>query len=262
MSIKTLLSLFLLTAGLSRLYAQAIPEDKVYELYDLNKWPEFPGGRIAMLGYQSERIKTVLQQQPGLHGGVVVSFVIDKDGSISNINVEQSDNTGCSANAMRILERMPKWSPGEIKGVPVRSRFYATMKFEAPNAADQRAPVDERAPEYEEETINGERIYPLFEVTQAPAFPGGEEAMKKFIADKLQYPAEAKAKGIQGTVEVVFVVSTTGEISNLALQKMVSGGCGEEAMRIVKAMPRWVPGAYKGKIVNVRTSINIDFTIK
>ena len=82
---------------------------------------------------------------------------------------------------------------------------------------------------------------PLPRLTK-PEFPEGEAAMFKFIAYNIEYPAEARAKDIQGVVVVSFVVNEEGKISDIAIIRDIGGGCGEEAVRVVKLMPDWKPG--------------------
>lgn len=92
-----------------------------------------------------------------------------------------------------------------------------------------------------------------------PLYPGGEEAMFKFISDNTIYPIIAKEKGISGTVIVTFVVEIDGSLSNINILKDIGGGCGEEAVRIVKAMPKWIPGKHNGINVRVQYTLPIRF---
>ena len=93
-----------------------------------------------------------------------------------------------------------------------------------------------------------------------PEFPGGEQAMMKFVADNVQYPQEARDKEISGRVLVSFVIEKDGSIADVKVVKGIGGGCDEEAVRVVKAMPKWKPGKDKGK--PVRVSYTMPFTFK
>lgn len=93
-----------------------------------------------------------------------------------------------------------------------------------------------------------------------PEFPGGEQAMIKFVSENVQYPEEAKEKEISGRVLVGFIVEKDGSISDVKVVKGIGGGCDEEAVRVVKAMPQWKPGKEKGK--PVRVSYMMPFTFK
>ena len=93
-----------------------------------------------------------------------------------------------------------------------------------------------------------------------PQFPGGDQAMMKFVSENVQYPEEAKEKEISGRVMVGFIVEKDGSISDVKVAKGIGGGCDEEAVRVVKAMPKWKPGKEKGK--PVRVSYMMPFTFK
>jgi periplasmic protein TonB len=102
---------------------------------------------------------------------------------------------------------------------------------------------------------------PLLVVEQNPEFSGGYEAMQKFLRDKIQYPTLAQESGIQGTVFVQFVVSKTGKISNVKILRGIGGGCDEEAVRVVKEMPNWIPGRQNGQAVPVMFQIPVKFQL-
>ena len=93
-----------------------------------------------------------------------------------------------------------------------------------------------------------------------PEYPGGDQAMMDFVAKNVQYPEEAKEKEISGRVLVGFIVEKDGSIAEVEVVKGIGGGCDEEAVRVVKAMPKWKPGKDKGK--PVRVSYMMPFTFK
>lgn len=95
-----------------------------------------------------------------------------------------------------------------------------------------------------------------------PAYSGGEEAMYKFLSENIKYPQVAKETGIQGTVIVKFVVEKDGSISDVQLLKTIGGGCDEEAVRVVKAMPKWKVGKQNGEPVRVYFTLPIKFTLE
>jgi protein TonB len=102
---------------------------------------------------------------------------------------------------------------------------------------------------------------PLIVVEQNPDFNGGYEAMQKFLKDKIVYPTLAQESGIQGTVFISFVVSKTGKISNVKVLRGIGGGCDEEAVRVVKEMPNWIPGRQNGQAVPVQFQIPVKFQL-
>lgn len=103
---------------------------------------------------------------------------------------------------------------------------------------------------------------PIFTVVEdMPSYPGGQGAMMKFLAANIKYPAQAKENGIQGRVFINFVVEADGKVSNVKLLRGIGGGCDEEAMRVVSAMPNWIPGKQDGKGVRVSYNLPVKFAL-
>ena len=98
-------------------------------------------------------------------------------------------------------------------------------------------------------------------VEEMPEFPGGPEALYPYIGKNLKYPEQAVEEGIEGVVYLTFVVETDGKISNVNVLRGISGGCSEEAVRVVKGMPNWKPGKQNGKKVRVRYNLPIRFKL-
>ncbi|MBK5720583.1 TonB family protein [Dysgonomonas sp. Marseille-P4677] len=94
-----------------------------------------------------------------------------------------------------------------------------------------------------------------------PQYPGGEKEMYKYIYDQIKYPIVDQEMGIQGKVTVRFVVSKTGEITDIQLLKGISPTCDKEAIRVLKSMPRWIPGKNNGIAVPVYFTMPIVFKL-
>lgn len=98
-------------------------------------------------------------------------------------------------------------------------------------------------------------------VEQMPEFPGGNEGLRNFLIENLHYPEKAKANKTTGRVFVSFVVEKDGSIYNAKILRDIGDGCGEEALRVVKAMPRWKPGMQRGKNVRVQYTLPLNFQL-
>jgi periplasmic protein TonB len=92
-----------------------------------------------------------------------------------------------------------------------------------------------------------------------PLYPGGSIAMAKFLKANVQYPAEAQKANITGTVTVSFVVELSGNLTKVEVTSGLGGGCDTEAIRVVKKMPKWLPGSVKGQAVRSVYKVNIKF---
>lgn len=99
-------------------------------------------------------------------------------------------------------------------------------------------------------------------VENDPEFPGGMEALYKYLGENIKYPQLARDNGITGKVYVTFVVERDGSIANPKILRDIGGGCGAEAIRVVKAMPKWTPGKQRGKAVRVQFNLPVNFNLK
>lgn len=93
-------------------------------------------------------------------------------------------------------------------------------------------------------------------------YPGGLEAMSSYIAKSVVYPEKAKTDGVQGKVYVQFVVEPDGSVGDVTVLRGVGGECDEEALRVVKSMPKWQPATFKGKPVRSKYVMPIYYTLK
>ncbi|MBL0126095.1 MAG: energy transducer TonB [Flavobacteriales bacterium] len=100
---------------------------------------------------------------------------------------------------------------------------------------------------------------PLVIVEEMPEFPGGNDAMMKYLSAQIKYPEEAVENGIGGTVYVSYVVERDGRLSEVKVLRGIGGGCDEEALRVMKSMPNWIPGKQNGKVVRVRYNLPFRF---
>ncbi len=112
---------------------------------------------------------------------------------------------------------------------------------------------------YDDSKVEGE-VYDLAEV--APEFPGGMQALMKFLAQNIKYPTDAQQAKKEGRVIAQFVVTTDGSIAEIKVIRGIYPSLDEEAVRVIKAMPKWKPGTQKGQPVNVRYTIPISFRLQ
>jgi protein TonB len=106
-----------------------------------------------------------------------------------------------------------------------------------------------------------EKTYEMFDIQKPPSFPGGEQQLLKYLSENIQYPALARENNIQGTVVLTFVVGKNGNVTDVQIVKDVGGGTGKEAVRVVKAMPKWNPGEANGHPVKVRFTLPVRFKL-
>lgn len=97
--------------------------------------------------------------------------------------------------------------------------------------------------------------------TATPQYPGGKEALDKYLSSNMKYPQSAIDNGIEGVVDVAFVVKTDGSIGNIKIVRMVDPDLEAEAIRLVKGMPAWVPADQNGAPVEAQTQVQVNFVL-
>ena len=102
-------------------------------------------------------------------------------------------------------------------------------------------------------------VYNIVEVM--PEFPGGIDKLVDYLSENIKYPEQAKDQGISGRVFINFVIEKDGSVSNAKVMRSIGGGCDDEALRVVNAMPKWKPGLQKGKPVRVSYMLPINFKL-
>lgn len=123
------------------------------------------------------------------------------------------------------------------------------IPFEATNV-DESAPLD----------ANTDEVFKVVEVD--PEFPGGEEALYKYLAENIKYPVMAKNNKVEGRVYITFVIDKDGTVSDAKVLRSVNEELDAEALRVINAMPKWKPGMQRGVPVRVQYNIPISFKLQ
>ena len=127
-SLKVALMMLVLLFSFMTSTAQTKKNNMVFDVVEV--MPQFPGGQIAMLQYLMKNIKYPEQaMKEGIQGRVAVRFIVEKDGSISDVKPILSVHPLLNKEAVRVVESMPKWTPGKHNGKPVRVRFNLPVMF-------------------------------------------------------------------------------------------------------------------------------------
>lgn len=223
---------------------QVRADDRIYQHVD--KMPEYLGGESARHAYLNANLRdpeTLKEGEKNIYS--ICRYIIEKDGSISNVEVVQSaDIEYLDYVAIRLISIMPNWIPGTNNGELVRVQRVDSVGFT-----------------YDESTqktlIDSVQIF----VDKRPEFPGGDAAMMKYLSSELFYPEIARLKNIQGRVVCQFMVNEDGSISDIQVVKSVHKSLDKEAVRVIKHMPKWIPGEHRGKAVRVRYTLPIMFRL-
>lgn len=114
-----------------------------------------------------------------------------------------------------------------------------------------------------QKTVVAKKNQKVFDIVeQMPEYPGGQAALFEFISKNVKYPDDAVKKKVEGKVFVTFVVDTDGKITDVSLMRKVFPSLDAEAVRVISAMPNWIPGKQKGQVVRVKYTVPIMFRLK
>ena len=152
--------------------------------------------------------------------------------------------------------------PPQISNIKIVKDFVNTDEtFSIDVNMDEGDVYEIYIPANEPEDDTDETI-PFIIVQDMPMFPGGTSELMRYLATNIKYPPYAKEAGIQGRVFINFIVETDGSITNVKILRGIGGGCDEEAIRVVKNMPKWKPGMQRGKPVRVPFNLPVKFTLQ
>lgn len=114
-----------------------------------------------------------------------------------------------------------------------------------------------------QKTVVAQKNQKVFDIVeQMPEYPGGQAALFEYLSKNIKYPADAEKKKVEGKVFVTFVVDTDGKITDVSLMRKVFPSLDAEAIRVISAMPNWIPGKQKGQVVRVKYTVPIMFRLK
>lgn len=211
--------------------------DNVYNIAIIKQPPTYPGGEVALFKYLGNNIKyPAIARESGIEGTVYVEFIIDKDGSVTNVVAKRKVDGGCTEEALRVINAMPNWIPGIQEGKPVKVKYTLPIKFKLQDND-------------------------VTSTNTTASFTGGEVALSEYIANNLKYPKKARKKKIEGTVVVNFIVTMNGKIQGATIIQSLNKDCDAEALRLVNAMPKWTPAIKNGIPAMSIHSLPIQFKL-
>ena len=214
--------------------------------------PSFRGGDLnAFRAWVQENLRYPAEAiAKNIQGRVILSFVIEKDGSVSNVQLLQSPHQSLSDEARRIVESSPKWTPGEQRGQIVRVKFTLPVDFRMGQTTDKSA---EKSPAGE----------PFIIAEQMPKFQNGDlNTFRAWVQQRVRYPSEAMAQKLYGRVVASFVIGKDGSVGDIRVLESPGKVLSDEVRRVIASSPNWEPGMQRGEKVVVKYTLPIDFAIQ
>lgn len=233
-------------------------EDGVFLVVE--EMPEFPGKELALREFIAKTIKYPADAlKDSIQGRVFVTFVVKSDGSVGDAKIARGVHPSLDQEALRVVSALPTWKPGKQRGVAVNVSYTIPVQFSLKgDKNDQQALFFPPSPKVPMQRPDGVFIV----VEEMPEFPGGEMALREFIAKTVEYPADALKDSIQGKVYVTFVVKADGSIGDSKVARGVHPSLDKEAVRVVYALPKWKPGKQGGNAVDVSYTVPIQFALQ
>lgn len=218
----------------------------------VEQMPVFPGGERALIQYIANNLKYPKEAaSQNIEGKVYIRFVVSETGSVENAEVLRSLNKYCDQEAIRVIESMPKWIPGQQNKTLVPVYYVVPIMFKLNKITSESS--DKK--NIEQEISNN--------LQQMPVYPGGEKALLTTIMENLKYPKKAFNEGIEGKVYVRMVITSDGEIKYPEVIRSLSKECDAEALRVINQLhTKWIPGKQNGKNAPVYYVIPITYKIK
>lgn len=241
-------------------------DDDIFDVVE--EMPVFPGGQTGLMEFIAKNLRyPVKAQKEGIQGRVIARFIVEKDGSVSNLAVaRRSVSSELDAEAIRVLSTMPKWTPGKQRGKEVRVKYTVPIAFklsgpeveEIKDSKLMEVVVVGYAPK--DDVITPEVVLESAEIM--PKYPGGASGLMSYLARNIKYPFDAQQSKTQGRVVIQMIVNKDGHVINPKVIQSVSPSLDAEAIRVVMGMPRWEPGKNDGQTVAVQYTLPITFKLQ
>lgn len=216
------------------LVAEEMP---LFQGKDLNTFRSWLQSQIR---YPAEALKR------GIEGRVVLSFIVERDGSVSTIQLLQSPDRILSEEARRVVSSSPKWTPGRQNGHLVRVRYMLPVDFSIPKKETAAQSTAAQKPGL---------ASMQFEI-------GNLNAFRSWAMQRLRYPAGAREQQTEGSVVATFTVGRDGRVDDIRIAGKPDPQLAEEVRRVVKASPAWSPATRNGEATTVTITLPVSFRIQ
>lgn len=235
------------------IFAQQKP-DQVYDAVEIPAQPK--GGMQTFQDYLSNNLTyPTLSLRNKTQGTVEVNFIVEKSGTVSNVEIKKGLDEACNNEALRVVKNSPKWDPARHKGQVVRQRVTLPITFTIPQQL--ASPTENASAEPNSSASEVKQITP----EQSARPEGGLDAFFNYVKQNQQYPAKARKNKIEGKVMVAFMVEKDGSLSDLKVVKKFGNGLDEEAIRLVEKGPKWLPAQYQGEPIRQKMVLPIIFQL-
>ncbi len=212
--------------------------------------PTFEGGGLGKFRlWIAEQVGDLDPEGAPIDARAALRFVIEKDGSLSGVSVDDRTPAWLVERLGKILDRMPRWTPAETQGEKVRIQVSLSLRF---GKTAEPAKTDSL----------GDDDTAWLIVEQMPNFRGGDVmAFRDWVKLNVKYPVDMYKQGIKGRVVATFIINRDGSLSDVKILQSSAEEFSREVLRVLERSPKWTPGRQNGKVVRVKYTIPVDFRI-
>lgn len=197
----------------------------------------------------------------GKSGRLLMSFIVEKDGTLSSIKALKDLGSGTAEEALRVLENSPKWTAGMQNGRRVRVEYTLPIMIDVSKKEGPTIPSPkdetETTQDHPIKTGNSSSSMALEDIDQRPQPQEGMTNFLRYIGQNYAYPKEAEIAKVKGRVVVTFVVERDGSLTDVKIVRDLGYGTGEEAVRVIQNSEKWKPGYHNGEAVRVQYTLPI-----
>ena len=243
------------------------PKPSATQVYDSVAQPAVPlGGTEKYAQFLAAHQQyPASAMQKGLQGTVKVSFIVEKTGTVNEVKVEAPVAPELDAEAIRLIKSGPHWTPAKHRNQVVRQRVVVPVSFIMSPGSAAAVRVAKERPITTSAADIAASANPNRPPVVAPDRPtqpvGGTQAFFDWIEKNQQYPLLARQRKIQGKVMVEFIVQTNGSLTDARVIKKMGSGLDEEALRLIKAAPKWEPAVFQGKPIKQKMVLPVLFQL-
>lgn len=247
---KYILFLLLISFGIKTI-AQPIdsleidemPEEVADQIFTIVENPaQFSGGMIEFYRFIGENIIYPEQaRRMQVQGTVYVQFIVDIDGAVTEVFAVKGIGAGCDEEAVKVIQSSPKWNPAMQRGVFVKQRLLIPIKF---GFGEESIP-------FERQSLLEVQPYQRDPSFIPPYFPGGSEKLESYIRKVKKEPLSGIPPNREkNSVKLEFIVDSLGNIPEVIVVSSLTDEHNQEATRIFRNMPKWVPAKFNNNNVS------------
>ena len=208
-------------------------------------------------------------QENSLQGNAAIKFTL-KNGKVSDLSTNEDLGRGCDEEVMKSILSYKGFKEVE------NGKYILNVAFRLQGEESEIKNEDSVSPrgykKLSQLTVIGyaptstpsdehEKVYDFVSIEKVPEFQGGMKKFYEYLGKSIKYPTTAQDNNVQGKVFLCFTVEKDGELSDVQVIRGLGSGLDEEALRVIKASPRWNPGIQNGEPVRVKYNIQVNFTL-